>query len=64
MKKLPGARRDSLKNAFEAVRRFSLTRDKEDDVERRDDELLVFDSRPVYMELIPGMILEGVEVDL
>ena len=66
MKKHAGPRRDSIKNsAFEAIRRFSLT--KNTDIGKSfngEDTAMVINSRPVYMELVPGLILEGVEVDL
>ncbi|CAH1130298.1 unnamed protein product [Ceutorhynchus assimilis] len=60
-------RKDSIKNsaAFEAVRRFSLTSKEDHNMRNVDeDKIMVINSRPVYMELVPGLILEGVEVDL
>ncbi|KAL1494679.1 hypothetical protein ABEB36_010244 [Hypothenemus hampei] len=54
-------RRDSLKNVLNAVRKMSLSTKVE---EHDDEEVTMIDSRPVYMELVPGLILEGIEVDL
>lgn len=46
-------RRESVKEALKlAVRRFSMTQEKD------------IQSRSVTMELVPGLVLEGVEVDL
>ncbi|XP_076271174.1 STKc_myosinIII_N_like and MYSc_Myo21 domain-containing protein ninaC isoform X1 [Rhynchophorus ferrugineus] len=59
-------RRDSITTALNAVRRFSLKRDRDDE---RDDagsteKSVPLNIKPVFMELTPGLILEGVEVDL
>ncbi|XP_050306702.1 neither inactivation nor afterpotential protein C [Anthonomus grandis grandis] len=60
-KVVPGGRRDSIKNALEAVRRFSLPKDN--DNEDR-DEVMILNTKPCHMELMPGVILEGIEVEL
>ncbi|KAG5898732.1 hypothetical protein JTB14_020926 [Gonioctena quinquepunctata] len=61
-------KRESLKNKVDAVRRFSLTGGKEKEIGSKavngstEEEPLV--SRPVSMEIFPGLIIEGVEVEL
>jgi len=50
-------RRESVKEALKfAVRRFSMTKEN--------DSMPSIQSRPISMELVPGLVLEGVEVDL
>ncbi|KAJ8954445.1 hypothetical protein NQ318_011121 [Aromia moschata] len=61
-------RRDSLKNAFEGVRRFSLTKEKSANnfiingnyIE--DDEVIL--SKPVTLEILPGLVVDGLEIEL
>ncbi|XP_060518492.1 neither inactivation nor afterpotential protein C [Cylas formicarius] len=58
-------RRDSIKNAFEAVRKFSLTKSKEETLVNGEvDKAVIVSSRSVSMELIPGLMVHGIEVDL
>lgn len=61
------ARRDSLKNAVEALRRFSLGKDQENNVDIATngsdaEEPVLY--KPVELELLPGLILNGFEVEL
>ncbi|KAJ8975529.1 hypothetical protein NQ317_012039, partial [Molorchus minor] len=62
------ARRSSLKNALVAVRRFSLTNERElpEAVSSNGQNLKERDvlSRPVSMEISPGLFIDGMEVEL
>ncbi|XP_066253855.1 neither inactivation nor afterpotential protein C [Euwallacea similis] len=60
-------RRDSLKQVLKAVRRFSIPttqENAENSLESSKAKLPTLDSNPVHMELVPGLILEGIEVEL
>lgn len=60
-------RRDSLKNAVEAVRRFSLGREEEkcvDVVTNGNDAEEPILYKPVELEILPGLFISGVEVEL
>nr|CAH7760761.1 unnamed protein product [Callosobruchus chinensis] len=64
MKKALDGRRDSLKNALDAVRRFSLPRDDENektDIQKNDTGK---NRKQISFEVMPGLIMEGVEVEL
>ncbi|KAJ8920818.1 hypothetical protein NQ315_004959 [Exocentrus adspersus] len=59
--------RDSLKNAVEAMRRFSVTKELDKTVEivvngSDIEEPIVY--KPVELEILPGLFISGVEVDL
>ncbi|XP_074025631.1 STKc_myosinIII_N_like and MYSc_Myo21 domain-containing protein ninaC isoform X2 [Leptinotarsa decemlineata] len=62
-------KRESLKNTMQAVRRFSLTQDQEKGDKAKaltngnlKEEPII--SKPVSVEILPGLIMEGVEVEL
>ncbi|XP_066138034.1 neither inactivation nor afterpotential protein C [Euwallacea fornicatus] len=61
------SRRDSLKQVLRAVRRFSIPtpqENAENSSANSDVKSPTSSSNPVHMELVPGLILEGVEVEL
>nr|CAI5851827.1 unnamed protein product [Callosobruchus analis] len=77
MKKALEGRRESLKNALEAVRRFSLPRDDESeekaDTQKNDKGKNIFGggytgesmtTKQISFEVMPGLVMEGVEVEL
>lgn len=62
--------RESLKNAFQAIRRFSLSRNEASENDRgRTMTNGCYNDEPIYarqvsMEILPGLIIEGLEADL
>lgn len=59
-------RRDSLQNAIQAVRRFSVTNDENKNhvMTNGSNYEETIHSKPIHVEIIPGLIMEGVEVDV